>query len=311
MRKVIIGIVVGAMGATLVTAGFAVSKGVSFAADIVSWGRSLQDAKHAERLEKRTFPLDGLKELEIESHAGDIAIEESDVSEVQVIASLRAIGKDEEVAEKHLADLRWTSEIKGGTLKIASQPVETGFSFSFESGGLKLQNRAINFRVLLPKGAKLPVKAEGDSGDVTLSRLQAGASVSVGSGNIITHDVQGELEVTADSGKVAVNGGAGHLKVETGSGTVQINERAGTLTVETGSGDVTLQQSKANAPSISLETGSGDVEAKLSRRASWRFKLDASVGTIDNALPSSGEGPNSHNFEASTGSGNITIKANS
>lgn len=302
MRKVLIGIVIGAMVATLALIGIAVAGGIKLAQGGMSLLNKWKDTKQLEDTNTKVFS--GIKEVDLDANSADVLVKSGDVPSVQLSVHRMATGESDGDAAANLKKMQWTSVVENGVLKIR-QSGDDGSYNHFEinlNGKTSVFNgRDFKFTLTMPKNGHVPVQVHTGSGDVSALNPQTSLKIQTGSGDV-------ELEE-----------GIGKIVVETGSGDVKATRCSGdSLEVETGSGDVELVQKSASVKVTRLETGSGDIDAVLSSKADLTLTLETGSGTIDDQFKAEQESDatevhqvlnkGTNTFKARTGSGDISVR---
>ncbi|TMS00104.1 DUF4097 family beta strand repeat-containing protein [Nonomuraea basaltis] len=186
---------------------------------------------------------DKVTKLQVESHAGDTVVTETDGTAIRVVETLRWRGDDKPKAEH---------KVEGEALFVTYDCAST------------LGSCSVDYKIEIPKG--LPVDLESGSGNITLRGLTGDIEVRVGSGDVDASELAGKKVVAeAGSGNVELKYTAApdSAQVKVGSGDAVLNVPDGAYDVKTdvGSGDETVSV-KADGSSprkISLTSGSGDV----------------------------------------------------
>lgn len=189
---------------------------------------------------------DKVTKLQLDSHAGDAVITETDGTAIRVVETHRWSGDDKPQAQH---------KVEGGVLIVDYDcPSNWG-------------RCSVDYKVEIPKG--LPVDLDSGSGNLTLRGLTGDIEVFVGSGDVDASDLAGKKVVAeAGSGNIELKYTAApdSAKIEVGSGNIVLNVPDGAYDVstDTGSGDANVKVKTDNSSphKISLASGSGDVSVQ-------------------------------------------------
>ncbi|MDP4509786.1 DUF4097 family beta strand repeat-containing protein [Nonomuraea turcica] len=186
---------------------------------------------------------DKVTKLQLESHAGDTVVTETDGTAIRVVEKLRWRGDDKPKPEH---------KVEGGALFVTYDCASNWGSCS------------VDYEIEVPKG--LAVDLDSGSGNITLRALTGDIDVHVGSGDVDASDLAGKRVVAeAGSGNVELKYTTvpTSAQLKAGSGDIVLNVPDGAYDVktETGSGDATVSvKDDGSSPNkISLSAGSGNV----------------------------------------------------
>jgi Putative adhesin len=238
---------------------------------------------------ERTFHVGGSVDLDVETHAGAIAVHAGDASSVKIHATLRpnhnsaAADTDQAIraVESNPPVIQAGNTIR--ITRIADEELRRKISISYE--------------ITMPAAGKLRART--------------------GSGRLSVQGIQGPVDASSGSGSIALESIGGKVDVHTGSGSIRAKSVTGPSVLRTGSGSVTLDQTTAGA--VKASTGSGSVTIRLPN--SGGFDLHARTGSgrvyLDQPNTITGDRKN-HEFkgqvrgggplvEVTTGSGSIRV----
>ncbi|GAA0979105.1 DUF4097 family beta strand repeat-containing protein [Acrocarpospora macrocephala] len=182
---------------------------------------------------------DKVTALAVDAGSGDVIVNESDRTGIQVTETLNYRGA--QPTDGH--------EVSGDTLRLAYD----------------CNDCSIDYRVEVPRG--LNVRVDTGSGTITLRSLTGPIDVSTGSGDIEANGLTSKTAL-ADTGsgdvELRFNAAPDNTQVTSGSGEGVVYVPKGTyhVTLQSGSGEHTVQvaQDPASPKKITIKTGSGDVK---------------------------------------------------
>lgn len=270
---------------------------------IVSTLVHLQVAAQNNRKEA-TFSYEGIIELQVEGNFFDIEMMSAPGKSLEFYGFIEGDRKDD-------YDIIYSRS--GNTAIVKIDKKGGGWNWGWDNGQARLE-----FKV--PAG--ITINADNSSGDITITGINS-ASHKVGSssGDIVIRDVVGDLNVRSSSGDLSLEGIEGNLDARSSSGDQVFNNVSGDITFVASSGDVEINGCTGY---IKGETSSGDIELD---KVIGAFELEASSGDIEarnmqiqgksSFISSSGniklgldQDINSLDYEAKSGSGDITIGNN-
>ena len=263
------------------------------------------------------YTLDGLPELTLNNHRGDIQVlHDGAPGEVRVaLTSNQAV--DVDLIESRVDGNRVT-------VTIPHLPADgtSGFSlnlgvFSFALGG----GLRVDAEVHCPPEAHLALETKYGDIDIrgrsgrTAAKTGAGdifaetcesAVMSTGAGDIRLPRV-GSANINSGAGDVAVDDATGRLEIRTGTGDVRVGSSKGELSVVAGAGDV---RAGVDEGSAEVRTGMGDVTVRVPSTVPVWQDLSTGVGEVRSRVPSHGEPEPGEPFvkvAARTGAGDVTL----
>lgn len=141
--------------------------------------------------------------------------------------------------------------------------------------------------ILLPRESGVSLKAETDTGDVTLADtlLFGDVAIETDTGDVtVASEVSGLLSLTSDTGDVVLrNTMLSSAYIETDTGDIEISSVrfSGALGIETDTGDVDLNRSIV-AGDVAIETDTGDVD--FSRIDAANLYVVTDTGDVEGSL---------------------------
>lgn len=237
------------------------------------------------------YTLDGLPELTLRNHRGDIHVHhDAAPGEVRVtvtsnqpvdfdLVESRVDGTRVSVAIPHLPaegtsgisfNLGALSFALGGGLRVDADvhcPPEAALTLETRYGDIDIRGRS--GRTAAKTGAGDIAAEACDSavmstgaGDIRLPRVGA-ANLNSGAGDISVEDASGRLEIRTGTGDVHVGSSRGQLSIVSGAGDVHAVVDEGSAEVRTGMGDVTIQVPSTVPVWQDLTTGVGEVRSHV------------------------------------------------
>jgi hypothetical protein len=306
-------------------------RGGTFLAALVFAAATL--AGEARRVDKRFFPLEGSRVVEVDNPRGEIRFLPGDESGVTVEMVSRARGEDPdrllrevrlEVRRGEKALIlrvrgperrrpqslwRWlfrrTDRLRvdltvgiPADLRVVGRTTWGDLEARDLRGSFRFHSAAGDVRLLRIDG---PVEVRLASGDLSIREGEGDTDVQTSSGEVWVKDRGGRLEIATASGDVTVIGWRGSLETNTASGDVRISRPAGPVEVSTSSGSVSLEE--IGKGDFEVETASGEVLVRLVPRRGARYRIRSASGDVKVLLGSVGAGLD---IEAGTISGGMT-----
>ena len=212
-------------------------------------------------VERFTFATNDLDDLQIDLHAGDLAIDGTDADEVRIVVRPTRAGEH----------CRIDVGTEGRTLKV-----EAVLDGGFGSGRCE-----VDVDVELPPSVTLD--ADVGAGDIRLDGAAGSMTLHTGAG-----DVRGSTS------------GPG-LRVDTGVGDIQLDSLLHAVAASTGAGSINLSFDSAPAGRIRASTGVGDVRVTLPDATPVRADTSTGLGSIRQELPQQADAPTEVNASTGLG----------
>ncbi len=272
-------------------------------------------AAQQQREERRTFAAREGIELDLENLVGEVVVEGTAGSEIEVIATIHAADGDRADAQTLLELLQITFDESGDGVNVRADypvgrfdvyrypPGSSNSETTYDDERVRVTSRDddeavtlyVDFVVRVPAGVATAI--ENNVGNVSASGLRGDFRGDTGSGDVTIREVTGDVEADTGSGDVHVEGVTGEVSVDTGSGDAEIRDVTGDVAADTGSGNVELYDVRADR--IEADTGSGDVHME---RVSGDVAADTGSGDIVVRDLAAGAG-----VSADTGSGDVRL----
>ncbi len=190
-----------------------------------------------------TVPVQRGARLEIENHAGGIAIQTWDRNAVRVEADYS--GKDRIEVDASLLTVRVESHSRRGP-----------------SG-------SIDYRITVPVWMSLNLG--GVNTDITVEGTQGEVSAETVNGEISVRGGSGFISLSSVEGAVLLDGARGHINLNAVNEGITVRNADGELAVETVNGDIALERIKS--ASVDASTVNGDVwfDGPIQDRGQYRL----------------------------------------
>jgi DUF4097 and DUF4098 domain-containing protein YvlB len=288
---------------------------------VASFPAGYADAAPAQeqREVRRTFSGGGGTTVDVENLAGTITVEGIAGGDIEILATIHAVGGRQADAQTLLGLLDVAFDQTGSRIEVrADYPVERFDTYRYPGSGRgrfntnpTYQRERItvtsrddddavtlyaDFVLRLPPGVSVDV--ENSVGDVTAGGTRGDIRAETGSGNVIVRTIVGTVEADTGSGNVEVEEVDGDVLADTGSGNVVVRNVRGNIDADTGSGNVTVTDVEGR--SILAGTGSGDITFE---RVSGDLDADTGSGDIIGRDIVSGA-----SIVADTASGNVRLE---
>ena len=263
------------------------------------------------------YTLDGLPELTLNNHRGDInLIHDGAPGEVRItLTSNQAVDFD-------LIESRVDGTRVNVTIPHLPADGNSGFAlnlgvFSFALGG----GLRVDADVHCPPEAHIALETK--YGDIDIRGRSGRAKAKTGAGDIVAEacesavmttgagDVRvarvGSADLNSGAGDVSVEEASGRLEIRTGTGDVHVGSSKGQLSVVAGAGDV---HAAVDEGSAEVRTGMGDVTIQVPSTVPVWQDLTTGVGEVRSRVPSRGEPEPGEPFvkvAARTGAGDVLL----
>jgi hypothetical protein len=220
----------------------------------------------------QTVKVTGAPLVVVESDAGPVTVAGGGDGSVAVEWKKRAPGK---------------ADAKDMQVSVATATSQVTISYHYT--GQTAANRAVEFNVTMPKGAKLQVNTK--AGPVSVSGLEQGAAVTTGGGPIEAKGVSGDLQLTSGGGNVSASGVDGAVTAQTTGGAIKVGGRLqGANTLHSAAGLIDVTVSAGSNLAVSAATSAGAISNDFG------FGPDGQIGDGSGGA-----------LDLATGAGNIAI----
>lgn len=237
------------------------------------------------------YTLDGLPELTLNNHRGDIhVLHDGAPGEVRItltsnqsvdfdLIESRVDGTRVAVTIPHLQadgtsgiafNLGVFSFALGGGPRVDADvhcPPEAHLALETKYGDIDIRGRSGRTAAktgagdIVAEACQSAVMSTG-AGDIRLPRVGS-ANLNSGAGDISVEDATGRLEIRSGTGDVHVGSSKGQLSIVAGAGDIHAVVEEGSAEVRTGMGDVTIQVPSTVPVWQDLTTGVGEVRSHV------------------------------------------------
>jgi hypothetical protein len=163
---------------------------------------------------------------------------------VSYVVRKRSSESTEAAARKQFQQFRITASKLGETVMLEGRVL-----------GRDVSRLAADFVVQIPRLTPT-VKAETNSGALSLASIQGYVFGKTGGGAVMLEDIGGPTKVTSSGGAMQAGSIVGDLSLESGGGAVSVQRVSGKLDVRTGGGKVWIGMTGP----ATLQTGAGNIE---------------------------------------------------
>jgi hypothetical protein len=227
-----------------------------------------------------SVPAAGLSHVTVIANKGQVTVTGGATSSAAITATPQYQGSAPTIS----------SRVSGGTLTVtASCPQEP--------------HCQVSLTVVVPAG--LPVHAQADQGDVTVTGLTSGAVASSQQGDVTIRQLSGRVTATTDQGDVNLTAVSGQVTAHTDQGTINgvgLAAATATLTSDQGDVDAVFQIAPRLVIASSQE---GAVHVRLPTTGTYHVITSTQLGSRSVTVPQSTSSP--HVVKASSQLGSVTV----
>jgi hypothetical protein len=263
------------------------------------------------------YTLDGLPELSLTNHRGDIRLSHDGAAgEVRItLTSNQPV--DFDAVESGVDGNRVTVNVPRLPSEGTSGISFNLGAFSFALGG----GLSVDADVHCAPDAQITL--ETHQGDIVIQGRSGRTAAKTGAGDIVADTCEsavmstgagdirlpraGSATLNTGAGDISIEDCSGRLEIRTGTGDIHVGSSKGQLSIVSGAGDV---HAVVDDGSAEVRTGMGDVTIQVpSDVAVWQ-DLTTSVGEVRSRVPSHGEpepGEPYVKVSARTGAGDIVL----
>ncbi len=265
------------------------------------------------------YVLDGLPQLRLHNHKGDIRVHhdaEPGVVNVRLHSNRPVSFEDIQAG------------VEGTTVTVnipQLSEADSGAGLSFRIAGLSLfagfRGATVDVEVHLPPGAEIAL--ETGYGDISVSGTSGDAAAKTGAGNVnipdaarvTLHSGAGDVSVgrigggtlRTGAGDIGIERSSGDTELNSGSGDVTVLDAIGTLRIHTGAGDVNASLSEGR---IEVRSGMGDIIVRVPTAVAVWQDLTTGMGDVRSRITPLGEPEQGEPFlsvTARSGAGDVTL----
>lgn len=209
--------------------------------------------------ETKSFSAGSVKELELRSIHGDVAVSGIDGTQASVTANKGQFDKE-------------------CSLRIDQRGAKIEVYVDKSKSSAKCE---VTFDVKLPKTADAEVKL--GEGNLAMNDIKGEVEFKIGSGNAAVKGETPKLDGSVGNGNVVAEGVVNKVELETGNGDVTVNyspaSHSGDSELETGRGNISLALPKDAKVKVKTKSGMGEKTNEFGADAnSPTFKVDVKSG---------------------------------
>jgi DUF4097 and DUF4098 domain-containing protein YvlB len=235
--------------------------------------RSRDDDRYTSRLDT-TFAFGPRGSGEISVPGGDIIVEAWNQPQVRVRAA----------TERGTVRLETSSTFFSLGLRQANRGTDARFVVTVPVGTrIKANTQTGDISI---EGTKAEAEAGTMSGDVEIGDVSDRLAVSVLSGDVVLRRISGDIRVNAISGGVELDGGSGDIEIVSVSGDIDIRGATSRRVRATStSGDILYDGTIDPAGRYDLKSHSGEVDLVVAANASAQMSVATFSGGIESDFP--------------------------
>jgi two-component system, LytTR family, sensor kinase len=202
----------------------------------------------------KSFEIEGLKNLQLDTFSGDIEIvgHDSATIKVEVYAYARRISTlflmREQLSEEILFTDEFSINIFGDTLKVWNR-------INFVNPLTWFNFKKTSFRVFIPKTINSNAKTYG--GDISIKNVFGNHSFLTWGGNLSIEDSKGDLKVKTMGGDIEIERCEGNISGKTMGGDIHLSENKGDLIIDSKGGNIYTKQHDGQ---VRVNTWGGNIE---------------------------------------------------
>lgn len=217
---------------------------------------------------------------------GDVVLRQTDRTDVQITAQLRA-----------------RSEARLNAIKVAATREHDGnlsISVVWPEGKPQSDDRC-SFEILVPDARG--VRAETGNGKIVIDGLAGPIYASTGNGRIQVISVEGDVDVRSGNQDIELMGISGSVKAWTGNGKIQaikvqgdvdvqsgnqgieVTDAGGSVKAKTHNGPIQIILADDASGPLDVTTGNGSITLELGSAFTGQIELNAASGPINVDLP--------------------------
>lgn len=180
---------------------------------------------------KKAIEAKESKKLDIINSYGNIEVERSDSSKVEVTAEI-AIRNNDETYSKSISD-KIVEVSQGDTIKVEAK------AKSIDYDKYKIQSINIDFKIKVP--ANLEVNIKNEYGDITAYNVGKSLDISDKNGKIEVSSVGGDLTIENQYGDIESSGIKGKCEITDKNGQVDLQDVDKDVRIDNAFGNISLQ----------------------------------------------------------------------
>lgn len=242
-------------------------------------------------LERKTFPLSSVKNLDLSTSGGAIYAEGTTsgeaILEVYVSGNNGKTLSLEEAKSRISENYNYESGLNGSTLFAKTENKKKGFWNNKSSV-------SVSYKVIVPIKTSSNVNTSG--GSIQILNLQGTEKLNTSGGSLTIDNIQGQLNASTSGGSITLKKSSGELKVATSGGSLNLSELKGTIDASTSGGSISAATISGK---LNAETSGGSITLK---DIAATTNASTSGGSVNATFTDPGNG-----IKLSTSGGGITI----
>jgi lia operon protein LiaG len=248
--------------------------------------------------ESTTLPLDGIREIEVDSRSTAVAVTSTSADQIQI---------ELQTAFDRRSLLETKREGDRLTIDAGQRP------FQFVSHILSMIHPGYKeeLRVAIPRTYHDALTVDASSGSVTISGLEGLTElfVDISSGEVNIEQVTtDDFRFDGSSGQLTVRDlKARSSEIDVSSGKVTLEKMTGEIKGDASSGSVLIDMERLDAP-IRWSGSSGSITLRLPEDASFALDAETSSGSIHSDFPIMVHSQSDRQLKGTVAGGNIPIE---
>jgi DUF4097 and DUF4098 domain-containing protein YvlB len=226
--------------------------------------------------ETKTFKVNGIPDVELETFDGAIEVHSWDRSEVEIEIERRAMEQslvDEIKVSAEQDGDRVVVKITGPRRREGFDGIQVGVHFS----------PSARLRVALPRKSQL--RAKSGDGAITVEDIAGKIALNTNDGSVRGMRLAGEIQVRSGDGSIRMERIEGIVDLETEDGSIQLEAKPSQLRAKTADGSIRMQIDPDSTMADDWDVQTGDGAVVVTLPAEFNGELDAE--TRDGAVRAS------------------------
>ena len=221
---------------------------------------------------KRAFAVTPGCTLVVDTYHGEIAVEESEGSEIRIELNVDFDVQTEADATRLWEGLKTSFDSANNTVRVvARNDVATGPRLSWND------ERRMNlyYRITVPRQCHVDLKT--GRGKVMVGRLAGRMSARVEAGTIFFRQIDGSIDAATGEGELVISRCSGAVKARVRQGSIRVGTIGGAADLRTANGSVEVMQARSG---LKVQAEVGDVTVNFPRDYSGNANLTSLGGNV-------------------------------
>lgn len=248
-----------------------------------------------DRVVEKSFRVDGVGVLRVETHGGEIRVSPGADREVRVIAKQRINASTDAEADELLTKLDLTMEQQGNDVRLVAKYERQPSGFRFRSW----PPVQVSFEIVVPASFSTSLNTSGGAiivgdlngkadlrtsgGGIKLGKMGGPVDARTSGGAISLEEARGSVELKTSGGNISVGRVAGPADLSTSGGSIKIESVASSLRAHTSGGSIRANIAGPLKDECSLSTSGGSVSVTLDKAAAFQLDASTSGGGVEAA----------------------------